>query len=243
MRNVCRILVPVFLQFSSVFPTNYPSTIAPYRPLRCAIALIRLRIVTSLGFKFWGSSLSRCVVTEEGRWVSFSKLWLTRQKCFWCNFVAYSQLLCSVVSKLRACAPTQRLSRTRARVSISRALYWFSVVSICINKNRIENVHYNFLLFWGGYQFNMPVLVAERSKACTVFPRSEAGIVGSNPTQGMDVWYVYVFILSLCCPVFRQRPCNELITRPRSATVCKMIIKLKNQRPGPKGAVEPVGKN
>jgi hypothetical protein len=27
--------------------------------------------------------------------------------------------------------------------------------------------------------------------------RSEAGIVGSNPTQDMDVWYVYVFILCL----------------------------------------------
>jgi hypothetical protein len=48
-----------------------------------------------------------------------------------------------------------------------------------------------------------PVTVAERSKACTVFYRSEAGIMGSNPTQGMDVWYVYVFILRLCCPVFR----------------------------------------
>jgi hypothetical protein len=33
----------------------------------------------------------------------------------------------------------------------------------------------------------MPVTVAERSKACTVFARSKAGIVGSNPTQGMDV--------------------------------------------------------
>jgi hypothetical protein len=28
-----------------------------------------------------------------------------------------------------------------------------------------------------------PVTVAERSKACTVFDRSEAGIVGSNPTH------------------------------------------------------------
>jgi hypothetical protein len=27
--------------------------------------------------------------------------------------------------------------------------------------------------------------------------------VGSNSTQGMDVWCVYVFILCLCCPVFR----------------------------------------
>jgi hypothetical protein len=32
-----------------------------------------------------------------------------------------------------------------------------------------------------------PVTVAARAKACTVFARSEAGIVGSNPTQGMDV--------------------------------------------------------
>jgi hypothetical protein len=32
-----------------------------------------------------------------------------------------------------------------------------------------------------------PVTVAERSKAYTVFARSEAGTVVSNPTQGMDV--------------------------------------------------------
>jgi hypothetical protein len=36
-------------------------------------------------------------------------------------------------------------------------------------------------------KLSMPVTVAERSKACTVFARSEAGIVGSNHTQGMDV--------------------------------------------------------
>jgi hypothetical protein len=33
----------------------------------------------------------------------------------------------------------------------------------------------------------MPVTVAQRSKACTVFARLETGILGSNPTQGMDV--------------------------------------------------------
>jgi hypothetical protein len=32
---------------------------------------------------------------------------------------------------------------------------------------------------------NTPVTVAARSKACTVFARSDAGIVGSNPTYGM----------------------------------------------------------
>jgi hypothetical protein len=48
-----------------------------------------------------------------------------------------------------------------------------------------------------------PVSVAERSKACTAFARPEAGIVRSNTTQSMDVWHVYVFILCLCCSVFR----------------------------------------
>jgi hypothetical protein len=43
-----------------------------------------------------------------------------------------------------------------------------------------------------------PVTVAERCEAYTVSASSEAGIVGSNPTQGIDVWYVYVFIACLC---------------------------------------------
>jgi hypothetical protein len=41
------------------------------------------------------------------------------------------------------------------------------------------------------------------SKAGTISAREEAEVVGSNTTQGMDVWYVYMFILCLCCPVFR----------------------------------------
>jgi hypothetical protein len=49
----------------------------------------------------------------------------------------------------------------------------------------------------------LPVTVAERSEMYTVFARSEARIVGSNPTQGMGVLYVYVFILCLCHSVFR----------------------------------------
>jgi hypothetical protein len=38
-----------------------------------------------------------------------------------------------------------------------------------------------------------PVMVAERCKALTIFARSDAVIVGTNPTYGMDIWYVYVF--------------------------------------------------
>jgi hypothetical protein len=44
------------------------------------------------------------------------------------------------------------------------------------------------------------VTVAERSVACTVFTRTETGIVGSNPTQGMGclvcVCVHSVFVLS-----------------------------------------------
>jgi hypothetical protein len=43
------------------------------------------------------------------------------------------------------------------------------------------------------------VTVAERSKACTVFARSEAGIVSSTPTQGMDVWCVCVCVCARAC--------------------------------------------
>jgi hypothetical protein len=36
-------------------------------------------------------------------------------------------------------------------------------------------------------EYHMPTTVAARSKASTVFPCSNAGIVGSKPTQGMNV--------------------------------------------------------
>jgi hypothetical protein len=41
----------------------------------------------------------------------------------------------------------------------------------------------------------VPVTVAERSKACTVFARSEAGIVGSNPNKA---WMFGVYMCSFC---------------------------------------------
>jgi hypothetical protein len=46
------------------------------------------------------------------------------------------------------------------------------------------------------YLNRQPIIVVARSKASTVFARSNAGFVGSNPTQGMDVVCVYsVFVL------------------------------------------------
>jgi hypothetical protein len=82
------------------------------------------------------------------------------------------------------------------RVLLSRVRIWFA----CLFSLYVFHFP-RFYLFPN--VFISPVTVAERSNACTVFARSESGIVGSNPTQGMYVWYVYVFILCLCCPVFR----------------------------------------
>jgi hypothetical protein len=44
----------------------------------------------------------------------------------------------------------------------------------------------------------MPVSIAERSKAGTVYDRSNIEIAGSNPTWGMDVC---PRVSVLCCPV------------------------------------------
>jgi hypothetical protein len=51
---------------------------------------------------------------------------------------------------------------------------------------------FNAFIIFISFPFLIPVTVAERSKAYTVFARLEDGILGSNPTQGMDVWYVFV---------------------------------------------------
>jgi hypothetical protein len=42
--------------------------------------------------------------------------------------------------------------------------------------------------------------VATQFRAWTVFVRSNIGVVGSNPTRGIDV---YVRLLRLCCVVYR----------------------------------------
>jgi hypothetical protein len=47
-------------------------------------------------------------------------------------------------------------------------------------------------------RYILPVPMAVRSEASTVFERSKTGIVGSNPARGMDVSPRFSV---LCCPV------------------------------------------
>jgi hypothetical protein len=55
----------------------------------------------------------------------------------------------------------------------SQAILTYLFVCACLNYTLVKS--------------ELPVTVAERSKARTAFAHSEAGVVCSNPTQGMDV--------------------------------------------------------
>jgi hypothetical protein len=61
---------------------------------------------------------------------------------------------------------------------------------------------------YGVVKICLTITVAARSKAGTVFSRSNAGIA------------VCAFIPCLCCPECRWRPYDGLIPFPRSSTVC-----------------------
>jgi hypothetical protein len=59
-----------------------------------------------------------------------------------------------------------------------------------LRKEEKEFIHWNYetyILFLAADCDREPSTVTARSKVWTVFARSNAGIGGSNPTQGMDV--------------------------------------------------------
>jgi hypothetical protein len=70
-----------------------------------------------------------------------------------------------------------------------------------------------------------------------VFARSNAGIVVSNPTQGMDVCARFI----LCCAILyvEVQPCDGLIHRPRSLLIVETEKAAKVQQ----RAVEPYTNN
>jgi hypothetical protein len=77
----------------------------------------------------------------------------------------------------------------------------------------------------------MPITVAARSKAWTVFARSKAGIVGSNSTQGMYVCVsVYsVFVLS-CVQVAALRRADH--SSKESYRLCKKDCEIEEPNKG-----------
>jgi hypothetical protein len=74
-----------------------------------------------------------------------------------------------------------------------------------------------------------PITVASRSKTWTVFARSKAGIVGSNPTQSMDVCIVCVYsvFVLFCMQVEALRRAD-----PPSKEFHRICIRLRNWKRG-----------
>jgi hypothetical protein len=69
------------------------------------------------------------------------------------------------------------------------------------------NTEFNIAVSWHWYAFNEvlykkncdAITVTSPSKARTVFARSNAGIVGSNPTQGMDICVHLICVCVILC--------------------------------------------
>jgi hypothetical protein len=78
---------------------------------------------------------------------------------------------------------------------------------------------------------NWAITVAARSKAWTVFARSNAGIVVSNPTQGMDVCVCVYFVFVLSCVLVAALRWAHHSSKESHRLRKKMIMIRK--RPGP----------
>jgi hypothetical protein len=102
----------------------------------------------------------------------------------------------------------------------------------------ILDLHTWFLLqFWTLINVSIwarkPITAAARSKAWTVFALPNTGTVGSNPTQGMDV-YVRLFCVSLVLYVGSDLATGWSVVQGVLPTVY-MIKKLKNWTRSNKG--------
>jgi hypothetical protein len=73
----------------------------------------------------------------------------------------------------------------------------------------------------------LPITVAVRSKAWTAFARTKAGIVGSDPTQGMDV-YVRLF----CVCVVQYVGSGLAMGWSHVQSVLPTVCKIKNWKSG-----------
>jgi hypothetical protein len=100
-------------------------------------------------------------------------------------------------------------------------------------------VNYNFLDNWRIVLYDVPITVTARSKAWIVFARSKSGIVGSDPTEGMDVRVcVYsVFVLS-CVQVAALRRADPSFKE--SYRLCKKDYETEEEPRAQPRAIEPL---
>jgi hypothetical protein len=80
---------------------------------------------------------------------------------------------------------------------------------------------------------SLPITVTARSEAWTLFSRSNAGIMGSNPNQGMDVCIlcVYSVFLLFCVQVAALRRADH--SSRESYRLCKKDYEIESRGQGP----------
>jgi uncharacterized membrane protein len=79
---------------------------------------------------------------------------------------------------------------------------------------------------------NMPITLVARSKAWTVFARSNAGIVGSNPAWGMDVCVCIYSVFVLAC-VYVESLRRADHSSKESYRLCKKRLRKWRRGQGP----------
>jgi hypothetical protein len=126
----------------------------------------------------------------------------------------------------------------RARIvdilkTVSLFLLWRRIS--CLHFGWIESADYSYKcssissgVFWmySEYVHETPIAVAARYKAWTVFALTNAGIVGSNPTQGMDVC-LYLFCVCVAVWVAALRRADS-----RSKESYRLCRRLRNWKSG-----------
>jgi hypothetical protein len=89
------------------------------------------------------------------------------------------------------------------------------------------------------YEISLPVTMAARPKAWTVFARSNAGMVRSNPTQGMDVCVCVHSVSVLSCVWMAALRRADLSPR-ESYRLCKKDYETEEEARAQQRALEPL---
>jgi hypothetical protein len=116
----------------------------------------------------------------------------------WTRILLEDPIVAQLITKFPASNSTRKFT-----TMLTRTHHWSLSWASWTQATSSQLIYLRSILIWHPYLRLGRVTVAARSKPWTVFFLLDAEIVGSNPTQGMDVWCVYAFILCLCYPVFR----------------------------------------
>jgi hypothetical protein len=93
----------------------------------------------------------------------------------------------------------EKLKDSRRKKCLSCTLFIINPTRFVLGLNPFSAMWNRLPIAWAIIYIFRPFTVAARSKAWTVFAVCNAGIVGSNPTQGMDVCVLLFRVCVVLC--------------------------------------------